>query len=328
MEKHLDILPFFINPDSSATQSNLNNVIEKSYRIALKYLHSHRLKIFRLTTQQDLTIEELAIDCIAALFIKENNKDLISIQNSFTNWEPAITSEEDCFYFLNKVVSSRVEQHIFKLFKEADPFFSKLLDSVNYLIRINEFSKIIFLGKSYITKTSENRFEKTFISTEEFEKLPTKLFQNKKTLLLNLFDYLKTETDFNAAIPLNDLINKLKHINFSEYLVNEFVLNEYKKIEVNQIVNTGLGFALDKLVTSYVEKGKLDSFEKLAFELALKDMAIDLSDGGINPGLYRYLSAHFTDLSEIDYQSKYHNILEYLLKVMKNNIADQLTKTD
>lgn len=328
MKENSEILFFFTSPTDSVSQSQLNNVIEKSYRIALKYLQFHRLKIAKLISNQDLTLQELAIDCIAGMFVKENNSELISLKQTFNNWEPVIKTEDDCIYFLNRVVASRVEQHIFKLIKEADPFFSKLLDSVNYLIKVGGYSKIYFLGKTFITETSEDKFEKCFIPTEEFEKLSTTLFQNKKTLLTDLFDHLKNQTNYNSAIPLNNLINRLKHINFSDYLISEYVNSEIKKIEVNEIVDDGFNFAIDKLLNSYVEKGKLDSKEKSAFELALKEMSNDLSDGGINPGLYRYLSPHLPGLSEIDYKSKYHNILEYLLKVMKNKIADQLTKTN
>ena len=328
MERNLEILTFFATPTDIASQSLLNAVIEKSYRIAIKYLQAHRLHISKLINKEDLTLQELAMDCMVWLFVKEVDSEVISIQQTFNNWNPAIKTEDECLYFLNRVVASRVEQHIFKLFKEEDPFFSKLLDSVNYLVRTNGFNKIHFLGKTFLTESLEDKFEKNFIPIDEFEKIPTGLFQNKKTLLEDLFSYLKNETDFNPAIPLNDLINRLKHINFSEYLVNEFVINEYKKIETNEIVEEGFKSALQKLTHSYADKGKLDANERQAFESALKEMAIDLSDGGINPGLYKYLFPHIAGLTEQDYQIKYHNILEYLLKVMKSKIADSLLEKE
>ena len=105
------------------------------------------------------------------------------------------------------------------MLKEADPFFSRLLDSVNYLVKVGSYNKIQFLGKTYITETIEGKFEKCFISIDEFERLPAALFKNKKTLLTDLFNYLKNETEFNIAIPVNFLINKIKYINFSEKII-------------------------------------------------------------------------------------------------------------
>jgi hypothetical protein len=306
----------------------LNNIIEVSYQIALKYLRYHQNKIINILNREDITLKELAIDSIAELFVETESEGFILLKETFSKWEPKIETEEEALFFLNKVVAGKVEQHIFKLLKEEDPFFSKLLDSVYYLVKKNGFHKIHFMGKTFITENESENFEKCFISPDEFEKLPTILFQKKGTLLDDLFGYLKNETDFNPAIPLNDLINRLKHINFSEYLVNEFVINEYRKLEVNEIVQEGFKSALEKLTHSYVEKGKLNFEEQKAFESALKEMANDLCDGGINPGFYNYLFPHFSGLSEIDYKTKYHNILEYLLKVMKSNIAEKLTEKD
>ena len=56
-----------------------------------------------------------------------------------------------------------------------------------------------------------------FISRQEFEEIPAHLFSDKKKLIPNLLDFLETETKFVPAIPLNDLVYKLKQINLSEY---------------------------------------------------------------------------------------------------------------
>lgn len=328
MQTNLEILSFFTASSQDAYQSRFNSVIEKSYRIALKYLHFNRLRILRILDKEDLTVQELAIDCIASLFVKGNDSELISIRQTFYNWQPPITTEEDCIYFLNKVVASRVEQHLYKLFKEEDPFFSKLLDSINYLIRKNGYHKNHFLGKTFIVEDSTDEFEKSFITSDKFESLPTSLFENKKTLLADLMNHLKTETNFNAAIPFNDLIYRLKHINFSDFLITESTSSTINKMEVSQIVDVGFSFASEKLLTTYFEKGKLNADEKNAFQSALKEMSSDLCDGGLNPGLYAYLAPHILGLNEVEYKSKYHNILEYLLRVMKSKIAEELTKLE
>lgn len=53
-------------------------------------------------------------------------------------------------------------------------------------------------------------------------------------------------------------------------------------------------------------------------------MAEDLKNGGVNPGLFKYIEPYINNLSKEEYQLKYHNILEYLLKLMKNKIGEML----
>lgn len=323
MSKSIQILPFFLDPEARKSQLLLNSIIEMSYQIALKYLRYHQRKVSGLLNREEISIQELAVDSIAELFIKDNNGNFSTLLTSFNNWQPAIKTEEEANFFLNKIVSVRVEQNIFKILKEEDPFFSKLLDSINHLIKQNGFYKIHFLGKTYITETQQEAFSKSFITLEEFNNLPSELFHQKKFLLKSLLNHLRLETEFNAAIPLNDLIYKLKHINFSDYLFidSENVLSQ--KFELSDIINTGFSVVSEKL-SNYLVKGKLNEEEILAIKEALKEMISDLSNGGVSPGLYGYLKPHIHNLSEDDYWIKYHNILEYMLKVMKNKIAEIL----
>jgi hypothetical protein len=42
--------------------------------------------------------------------------------------------------------------------------------------------------------------------------------------------------------------------------------------------------------------------------------------------MYEYLTVYMKNLDKDTYLSKYHNILEYLVKVMKNTIAEKLSQ--
>jgi len=136
---------------------------------------------------------------------------------------------------------------------------------------------------------------------------------------------LKAETNYNPAIPLNDLVCRLKQINFSDYLSVDYENVLSKKIEIKEFLDIGLKAVDEKLIAAYLNKDKLTEQEVFAIKAALKEMAVDMSNGGLSPGLYEYLSPHISGLTELIYKEKYHNILEYLLKVMKIKIADELT---
>lgn len=321
MDKHYNIINLLIEIES---QILLNSLIETCQKIALSYLHCNYRKIYKFLQNEELSFEEFALDAIAPLFVREKEDGNISIRTSFNNWQPAIKTEDDALYFLNKIVASRIEQHIYALLKEEDPFFSKILDSVNYLIKTQGYKKSQSLGKTYIIKSDDEIRDTLFISQQEFENLPAYLFRDKKKLFSNLLNYFQTETKFVSAIPLNDLVYKLKHINFSEYVVLESSEITRKQFEMDEIVDFALKSALEKLDNSYTEKGKLNSSESKSLRSALTDILIDLKNGGISPGLYDYLSPYIKDLSKEAYKDNYHNILEYLVRVTKSVIADNL----
>lgn len=304
--------------------SEINFLIEKAYLLASSYLGINHKNIFRLLQKGEYSINEIAVDAIAPLFITDDEKNLTPLAISFVNWVPEIENENDASFFLNKVVSGRVEQHIFSLLREYDPFFSKILDSVNYLIKIGGYKKALVAGKTFIVNYETSEICGNIISREEIEKIPVSILIDKKKLLPSVFNYICDETNFFPAIPLNDLIYRLKHINFAEYLTRDDSVKMNVKYELAQYTDFGFKAAKEKLHLSYLNKGKLSPFETECIEQALKDMSDDLLDGGISPGMYNYLTVYMNNLDKEFYLQKYHNILEYLVKTMKLVIAEKL----
>ena len=289
----------------------------------LRYNHKKFSKIF---SEAELTFEEAAISAITPLFCKDSDEQLLPIIKEFNSWHPPIKTEDDALYFLNKIISGRVEQQITHLLKEQDPFFAKILDSVNYLIKRGGYKKVSHFGKRYIVHSTCDDIKGKVIDQDSFEKLPSSLFQNRKTFLADLLTYLENETDFFPAIPINSLVIRIRNLNgiTLPFLTNDF--NFSSKFDIDEIVNLGLCHALKKLDDTYCTNGKLDKAESQSFKKALQDMAEDLKDGGVNRGLYDYLKQHISELEKTNYQNKYHNILEYLLKVMKNTIRENLNE--
>ncbi|MCZ2267438.1 MAG: hypothetical protein LC124_01140 [Ignavibacteriales bacterium] len=288
----------------------------------------------RIILRDEISLEDIAIDSITSLFERDQTGCFKNIVGLFNSWQPPIKSEEDALYFLNKLVQKRVEQYISFLLRESDPFFSKLMDSVNYLIKKHRpsepdkssFKKINYFGTVFIVASDTENISGKTIPIEEFEKLPAELFIGKNNLLHNIFQYLNSETSYVSAIPFNALIHKLKELNTALYNISESTTEQNDNIEINSIVAQALNKTIQKLDDTYISKEKLSMDEGEKFRKALMDISRDIKDGGVNPGLYKYLLAHIQALDEETYKQKYHNILEYLLKVLKQNIADELVQ--
>ena len=323
MDKNSQILHLLSNPDS---RHSINKLVEVCYKIALGTLRFNYKRIHKIIERDELSIEDIAIDSLTSLFVREGKGKFLAITSAFNSWHPPIKTEEDALYFLTKLVQKRVEQHFSFLLRESDPFFSKLMDSVNYLIKKNNFKKVNCFGTVYINNSDSESISGKTIPVDEFEKLPASLFVDKKNLLQNIFQYLHSETSYASAIPFNALINKLKALNVALYKVSESTSEQDDSIEIETIIKEALNKTFEKLEDSYLVKEKLTNSEGEMIKKSLIDMAQDLKDGGINPGLYKYLLAHFDGLDEQTYQQKYHNILEYLLKILKKNIADELVQ--
>jgi len=305
-------------------QREINNFVEQLFKLTLSYIRFRYNKIKRVAELNYNTIEDIAVEAIAPLFQRSNDTQNFAITDEIRKWNPPIESEDSAKFFINKLIAKRVEQHISFMLRESDPFFSRILDSLNYIIRKTGYCKTNYLGKIYITENGNSEIIWKVISVEEFENIPAVLLNDRKKLFSAIFNYLRTETDYFPAIPLNELIIRLKHINGTGYLApnntNEFA----DKMEINEFVKRGLKKTENKMKEVYLNKGKLTQNEYESFRSALKTMAEDLQDGGINRGLFLYLQPYFSEITDEEYQDKYHNILEYLLRLLKEKIAEEL----
>ena len=310
--------------ESNPYPGDINIIIESVYKIAVTYLCMHYKKIHKLIIKEGLSVEDVAIDSIAPLFLKNEEGYFYVLKDTFEQWTPAPQTDDDVLYILNKVTAKRIEQHIVLLLKEADPFFSKILDSVYYLMKKNGFKKKNYLGLSYIVDENTNQIIGETIDEAAFTNLPLELFTNKKELLNNIFCYLKTETGYFPAIPVNILTRRLEAMSANDYAaVNES--QHYKEAyDVDELLKRSFKQTENKLNDTYVSKGKLSYREAEFIKEALMDICEDLKQGGINSSLFEYLQLHKENLTKDEYMKNYNHILQYLFKVMKSTISQHL----
>lgn len=309
------------------TQSQLIILVNYSSKIAISLLsNKFKNEIIKFFYSQT-PIHDLAIDAIAPLFIQDKHGEL-PIRKSLLSWDKEITDEASAYYFLSKIISHRIEQEFAKKLKEADPFFGKILRSINHLVETNRINKANWFGVAYILEKDQKEITQKPIEAEFIESLPAKLFigPNEK-IITQLFSYIETETDFFPAIPLNALIRKIKYANgcFLKQISPETKEEQFdEELNVDRIVNESLNTVNDKLEKVYLPKGKLSSEETAIFKKILVELSDDLKDGGISRGLYEYINSHMIDLSKEDFYKQYHQTLDYLLRLLKKEIAQRL----
>ncbi len=306
------------------SQTDLNRFIEKLIQIALRFVKYNSGRIKKLTNDSSSFLDDIAVDSIVPFFTRNQSDGELFIISRFTSWEPEITTEEEAKYFLLKTISLSVNQRINTLLKEYDPFFSKILDSVNYFIKSQNFNKINIAGKIYITEPGIDADKCRFADKELLYNTPAGLITNKKEMLPSLFSYFRKIYSTPAAIPLYDLIYRIKEINLSGE-ISDRVLGTGEKLEVKEIIDKGLAIVSLKAAESYVKTGKLCDDEFIKITEALKLIGNDLMDGGINPGLYHYLCETMPGLTKNDYEVKYHNIFEYIVKLYRQQLAELIS---
>lgn len=309
--------------NNSLAQINTNHLIDLAQNYAYTYLRYRYQSLSKVLMAEDATLDELAIDAIAPLFERDHSGCFTKIKTAFNKWQPPIETEEQANFFLNRLVAKSTEKYVSELLRDSDPFFSKILDSINYLIEKQNYKKKQILGITYIMEDENYKKIGSLPDSSFIDELPVSMFIDSSKMLSTIFIYLKENTDKAIAIPLNALVYKIRKLKAVEMnLADKIEFND--ETEMDSIVDRSLNSTIQKMKESYSNKGKIDESETERIERALRNITFDLRDGGINTGLHKYFLEQFPDLNFDDYHKKYQNIFEYLFKVLKKEIASQL----
>ncbi len=308
--------------ENKASRSEVNHLIELSQSFAYSYLKYRYKNLNKVLMAEDLTLQELAIDSIAPLFERDETGLFIKLIKAFDDWEPKIETEDQAIFFINRIIAKSTEKYVSELLRQSDPFFSKILDSINYLIEKHNFKKKLIIGTTYIVEDENARKIGSLPDSKFIYELPIELFKSSNDMLTKVFSYIKTNSDRTPAIPLNSLVLKIKHIKSETYYLSDTSTNGNES-EIDSIVNKAKVLTFNKMRESYVDKQKIDEQEAEKIKKAIENIVYDMRDGGINAGLHKYLMEQIPNLTFEDYESRYQNIFEYLYKILKKEIINQ-----
>ncbi len=322
-----ELLPIFdLLLNGRIGQKEINRFVEHCYKLALECARHRLKKNLHLHYIAEIKAGDLAIDAVADLLSTGSGDQFSQIISSFKNWNPEITTEDEAAFFVNSLVMRKVNQQYQSALSFYDPFYTKILHALDHLIKKENLLKDFYLGCCFICKEKILGIHASFIDEGSFEALPTSLFKQRKAMLQNVLSHLTEETEFFPAIPLHSLVQKIKRIDLDPYLFKEYE-EETVSFSADEVIALSFKKTVEKLEQAYIAKGKVSVEIGEIFKRSFIEMTEDLKDGGLKPNLYYYVEQVSNELSKEEFQSKYHNIFEYLTKLFKQGIAEELKQT-
>lgn len=198
-------------------------------------------------------------------------------------------------FFLNRIVAKSTEKYVSELLRQSDPFFSKILDSINYIIEKQNYKKEQILGTTYIVKIEYIKKLGLLPDSNFIEELSAEMFFDLNKTLPVIFEYLE-KSDRTDAIPLNALVMKIKSVKAGKFKLADSYSNG-NEIEIESITKKAFEVTISKMEESYLQKKKISINEAEAIKKAIENIIYDMRDGDINPGLHKYLIEQIPELT-------------------------------
>ena len=117
----------------SHSPAQLNCVVAVAHALATSFLLSKR-SAGRLSVLHGLNHSDLAYDCIADIFQLNEGGTYVQLSAYFAGINLKLASEEETLAHLRRLVFSKVNHGIFRLYSESDPVLAKILRNIKLAI--------------------------------------------------------------------------------------------------------------------------------------------------------------------------------------------------
>lgn len=298
------------------------------YQTALPYiLEKRRTRRLNLTLL-GLSAEDLAFDCIADLFERNDLGQFCLLQNYYTGVDWNAVTDQELWETTRRLVFSIVNENIFRNYRENDPSLSKLIRNLKRAIRLApQVNMVRSNGTAWVTIGTPDRnlpvmppeFLEIYLTRHVREELDT------KQLLLATVAILNGQSLYRKAVPLSQLAHAIRaaSVKVQDVLpVNP--MTGFLPDEVTRMIETCIEAARNDISPRYVQQGKMtaETFESYLKAIRLQLLATYVRGDDHNLTNYKALSTVQPDLSRQTYGNEHRAIYEYVSRCVRERLFD------
>ena len=318
-----------------ASPGDINLLVRQSHRMAVvrlrQMVHSGKLHLQSFP----LTIDAIAFDCIAELFARDENGHFIDLENYFSDERDLnMLGENQILHFFRALLFRVMQDGIFRLYQENDPILAKILRNTKLVLKqLPEIKQFDQFGIPLLSTCMKDQIDQNLpeMPIEAMVELGSRVPQSvtMKEFIRTFFNLLGGEDEYRKSVSLFDLAVAVKRIGALRKIpLDELILQDPVEmhLDVEKIIEESLGAAKIRLHDRYVGKEKVAEDEFCCYFDAIREIVYDtfvLNDGQAK-SLDEHLGKYFPGMTYDLYRSKYRTRFEYMVRISKNLVKQNL----
>ncbi len=339
------------------SQDELTQFVSLVQKISLSYLKYQEVigkNIRWEKTEHGTELEDMALDCIAGLFMRNENNEFVQLKRYF---EPYLTGENDTedvdyMILLRRLIIKKTKQELSRIFKERDPEGAKIIRNIRVAVKNGiSFSTFREMGREYIFTNPDNgtvpaddnttlTATKEAISQDEYLRkdkptIPEKILRSQYLDVYNPKDHVSAsirkmltvveeDEDFQKCIPMDVIARLIRQTNLEmarSRLLAQFEedspLDYVRMKEIEHAKKKVLTQVRSKIFSQYVDSGKIAAEKGEIYYRTLGDVLDDITHNKKIESYYRHLQKYMPNLTQKHYRAEERTIFEYLGKLTK-----------
>jgi len=290
---------------------------------------------FRFFMLRDENLEDLAWDFIADLFQKNRAGNLIVLEEYFSGMDFAKLTDTDMERELRRLVSSKVDDNIFRYYGERDPSLKKIIRNLKLAIKERDCSKSVCYKQGMIVVSECVQADLALMPPEFMQiRLCERLGESMMIpdILIEVIDILDLQEEYRKQFPLVTLAAIIRESfvllqDARKEKENPQVYSDLLEEELDIFLGKSISKVKDDLLSKYLKRGKgsreeLDIYFKTAGEIVKSDF----SEYQKSLSQFEELKKRKTDLEYDQFREKHRSLLEYVVKLVREDLLHSFKK--
>ncbi len=320
---------------NTQTATQLNEVVALCHAIAAASLKHAVVDGSANQEYLGLRRTDIAYDCIADLFRKDEAGNFVQLQSYFKSLPTSGLSEQELLAHLRRIVQSKTQQGLFRIYQESDPTLGKILRNIKISIQVvRNFQETERFHEVQITPIQCDPLDEcTTIDVDglvrEFGPM-VRGSENIPEMLSKLAIFLRAQTTHRRSVPLISAAlafralyaRGLQSDHAAEPTVEAKLMRDDARRTVHSVCEeVKQGTRRKYLQTKKIEEGMFDAYftaiEHHVFEFV---MGVD----GHDAALFQSLQKVMPGLTSREFQKRHRNTIEYLARLCRTKVRKRL----
>jgi hypothetical protein len=314
-------------------RTRVNSLVEVCRALASSFL-SGKASAGTLASFHGISINDLAYDCIADLFRQDGNGNYLELQSYFDGLHVESLDDAEVLPHLRRLVFSKVNQGLYRLYSETDPSLSRILRNVKLAIgALKNFTEAERFGETYIAPSLADTLEHLppfdrddlecrFIAMTTGTELVPQLLARLSLLLRDQEEHCRVVPLISVGLMIRKVYEQKKAASV-EPDATETAMGMK---DVITIVQDACNEVKQKIRAKYVDCGKVSESVFCCYFKAIEGEILNRvrGKGGNEHTLFTALKESLPGLGKEEYQNQHRSRVEYLLKLVGERVALRL----
>lgn len=315
---------------------SIREAVSLFHHIALVYLRHKDAAGALMHAHLGLSLEDLALDCIAGLFERDHSGRFPVLARYYEEIQWQTLDEVTLNGATRRLVFSAVNQELYRNYREADPTLHRIIRNIKDAAEAVQGVGITQIGRdNCVTFSHDPGAGLLPVAPPEYLSpyVSSVLAKNEdlRAVLTELKDLLGSQECYRPAISIVRLALMIRETFLAlahdtayaestpPAVEEQLLLSDIESLIARSVKTTG-----ERFRANYVGRGKVsaDRFE-VYVNVAREVMQADFTDAGDRRlSFFERTRNHIPGLTEEEYRSEHRSVLEYLVKTARSEYLE------